>query len=183
MFAAIIRIITGVQARWVDGAEPVKELLSYRDSVEIWPSALVRRGEIPRKKLEPAQLPAALPADCSRVVAIREESFITAATVVGLPRRSVIFRHVLPNTMGPIVVQVVMQAGVVLTVEASLSFIGLGTQAPQPSWGNIIRDGLDNLFGSPWPIISAGLAITIVTLAINLIGDGVRDVLDPETRA
>jgi peptide/nickel transport system permease protein len=69
-----------------------------------------------------------------------------------------------------------------IRLEATLSFLGLGTQAPEPSWGNIIRDGLNNLFGSSWPIITAGAAITITVLAFNLIGDAVRDVLDPETR-
>ena len=70
-----------------------------------------------------------------------------------------------------------------IRLEPTLSFLGLGTQAPQPSWGNIIRDGLANLFGSHWPIGSAGAAITITVLAFNLIGDAVRDVLDPELRA
>ena len=70
-----------------------------------------------------------------------------------------------------------------IRLEASLSFLGIGTQPPNPSWGNIIRDGLNNLFGSPWPIIGAGFAITCVVLAFNLFGDAVRDVLDPETCA
>ena len=67
-------------------------------------------------------------------------------------------------------------------LEATLSFLGLGTQPPKASWGNIIRDGLNNLFGSSWPIITAGAAITITVLAFNLIGDAVRDILDPEAR-
>ncbi len=63
----------------------------------------------------------------------------------------------------------------------SLSFLGIGTRAPNPSWGNIIRDGLNSLFGSPWPIIGAGIAITLVVLAFNLVGDAIRDALDPST--
>ena len=70
-----------------------------------------------------------------------------------------------------------------IRLEASLSFLGIGTQPPKPSWGNIIRDGLEQLFGSPWPIIGAGFAITLIVLAFNMFGDAVRDVLDPETRA
>ena len=66
-----------------------------------------------------------------------------------------------------------------IRLEASLSFLGIGTQPPNPSWGNIIRDGLGNLFGSPWPIIGAGFAITLVVLAFNVLGDAVRDMLDP----
>jgi peptide/nickel transport system permease protein len=67
-----------------------------------------------------------------------------------------------------------------IRLEAALSFLGIGTQPPQASWGNIIRDGLSNVFGSPWSIIGAGLAITVVVLAFNVIGDSVRDALDPE---
>ena len=70
-----------------------------------------------------------------------------------------------------------------IRLEATLSFLGLGTQPPAPSWGNIIRDGLNNVFGSPWPIVAAGLGITLVVLSFNIIGDSVRDVLDPETNA
>jgi peptide/nickel transport system permease protein len=70
-----------------------------------------------------------------------------------------------------------------IRLEATLSFLGLGTQAPAPSWGNIIRDGLNNLFGSPWPIIAAGIAITVTVLAFNLLGDAVRDLLDVEIDA
>ena len=115
-------------------------------------------------------------------LSIRNEPYIEASIVSGLGHAMIIFRHLIPNIVGPIIVVLTLEVASAIRLEATLSFIGLGTQAPQPSWGNIFRDGLDNLFGSPWPIISAGLAITIVTLAINLIGDGVRDVLDPETR-
>ena len=73
-------------------------------------------------------------------------------------------------------------SSVVIITEASLSFLGIGTQPPNPSWGNIIRDALGNIFGSPWPIIGAGAAITIVVLAFNILGDALRDLLDPEGR-
>lgn len=75
-----------------------------------------------------------------------------------------------------------LEIATAIRIEATLSFIGLGTQAPKASWGNIIHDGLNSLFGSPWPIISVGLAITITTLAVSLIGDKVRDLLDPDLR-
>jgi peptide/nickel transport system permease protein len=115
-------------------------------------------------------------------LAIRNEPFIEASIVSGLGHARLIFRHLVPNIVGPIIVVLTLEVASAIRIEATLSFIGLGTQPPQPSWGNIIRDGLDNLFGSAWPIISAGLAITVVALAINLIGDAIRDVLDPETR-
>ena len=115
-------------------------------------------------------------------LSMRNEPFVEAAIACGVRHPRIILRHILPNVSGSIVVVLTLWIATAIRLEATLSFLGLGTQAPQPSWGNIIRDGLANLFGSPWPIISAGAAITITVLAFNLIGDAVRDVLDPELR-
>ena len=92
---------------------------------------------------------------------------------------TILFRHILPNIFAPILALMTIWVASAIRLEATLSFLGIGTRPPQPSWGNIIRDGLDNLFGSPWPIIGAGLAITAVILAFNLVGDAFRDWLDP----
>ena len=100
---------------------------------------------------------------------------------IGVRTPVIIFRHIVPNIMAPIVVLMTLWVASAIRLEASLSFLGLGTQPPNPSWGNIIRDGLANLFGSPWPIIGAGAAITLVVLSFNLVGDAVRDALDPAT--
>jgi peptide/nickel transport system permease protein len=110
------------------------------------------------------------------------EPFVEAAVASGLTHKRILLRHILPNIAGPIVVVLTLWIATAIRLEATLSFLGLGTQAPKPSWGNIIRDGLDNLFGSPWPIVSAGAAITVTALAFSLIGDAVRDALDPELR-
>jgi peptide/nickel transport system permease protein len=115
-------------------------------------------------------------------MSLRSAPFVEAAIAAGLSHRLILVRHVLPNIMGPIVVVLTLWIATAIRLEATLSFLGLGTRPPQPSWGNIIRDGLNNMFGSPWPIIAAGLAITLTVLALNMIGDAVRDVLDPETR-
>ncbi|WP_262268877.1 ABC transporter permease [Microvirga yunnanensis] len=114
-------------------------------------------------------------------LAVKQESYIEAAVAVGVSTPVIIFRHIVPNIAAPIVVLMTLWVASAIRLEASLSFLGIGTQAPNPSWGNIIRDGLNNLFGSPWPIISAGFAITCVVLSFNLMGDAVRDMLDPET--
>jgi peptide/nickel transport system permease protein len=115
-------------------------------------------------------------------LSVRSEPYIEAAVAAGVRHPTIIARHVLPNIAGPVVVVLTLWIATAIRLEATLSFLGLGTQAPNPSWGNIIRDGLANLFGSPWPIVSAGLAITLTVLAFNLIGDAVRDSLDPGTR-
>jgi peptide/nickel transport system permease protein len=117
----------------------------------------------------------------SSTLAVRQEAYIEAAVAVGLGTPKIILRHVLPNISAPIVVLSTLWVASAIRLEASLSFLGLGTQPPNPSWGNIIRDGLGNIFGSPWPIIGAGLAITIVVLAFNVLGDALRDLLDPDT--
>jgi peptide/nickel transport system permease protein len=115
-------------------------------------------------------------------LSVRTEPFVDAAVASGVRHPRIIARHIFPNVAGPIVVVLTLWVATAIRLEATLSFLGLGTQAPQPSWGNIIRDGLNNLFGSAWPIVSAGLAITVTVLAFNLLGDAVRDVLDPELR-
>jgi peptide/nickel transport system permease protein len=114
-------------------------------------------------------------------LAVKQEPYVEAAFAAGVRAPVIVLRHVVPNIAAPIVVLVTLWTASAIRLEASLSFLGMGTQAPNPSWGNIIRDGLNSLFGSPWPIIGAGFAITCVVLAFNLFGDAVRDVLDPET--
>jgi len=117
----------------------------------------------------------------AQTLAVKQEPYVEAAVSLGVRTPAIIFRHVLPNIMAPIVVLMMLWVASAIRLEASLSFLGIGTQAPNPSWGNIIRDGLNNIFGSPWPIIGAGAAITLVVLSFNLVGDAVRDALDPST--
>jgi peptide/nickel transport system permease protein len=113
-------------------------------------------------------------------LAVKEEPYVEAAIAVGVRTPVIILRHIVPNIFPSVLVLLTLWTASAIRLEASLSFLGLGTQPPNPSWGNIIRDGLNNLFGSPWPIVGAGVAITIAVLAFNLIGDAVRDELDPE---
>jgi peptide/nickel transport system permease protein len=113
-------------------------------------------------------------------LAVKQEPYVEAAIAVGVRTPVIILRHIIPNIGPSVLVLLTLWTASAIRLEASLSFLGIGTQPPNPSWGNIIRDGLNNLFGSPWPIVGAGIAITIAVLAFNLIGDAVRDELDPE---
>jgi peptide/nickel transport system permease protein len=117
----------------------------------------------------------------AQTLSVKQEPYVEAAVAVGVRTPVIILRHIIPNIMAPIVALMTLWVASAIRLEASLSFLGIGTQAPNPSWGNIIRDGLNSLFGSPWPIIGAGAAITLVVLAFNLVGDAVRDALDPST--
>lgn len=113
-------------------------------------------------------------------LSVKREPYVEAAIAVGVRTPMIIFRHVVPNIAAPIVVLMTLWVASAIRLEATLSFLGLGTQPPYPSWGNIIRDGLNNVFGSPWPIVAAGCAITFVVLSFNTIGNSARDVLDPD---
>ncbi len=114
-------------------------------------------------------------------MAVKQEPYVEAAVAAGVSTPLIIFRHIVPNIAAPIVVLMALWSASSIRIEATLSFLGIGTQPPNPSWGNIIRDGLSNMFATQWPIAAGGLAITIVVLAISIIGDSVRDFLDPET--
>jgi peptide/nickel transport system permease protein len=113
---------------------------------------------------------------------VRREPYVEASYAAGQRPLRIIAKHVLPNISGSIAVVSTMWVATAIRIEATLSFIGLGVQPPDPSWGNIIRDGLTNLLGSPAPVIAAGGALTLCVLAFNLVGDAVRDALDPEYR-
>ncbi|MGV8988532.1 MAG: ABC transporter permease [Cypionkella sp.] len=113
-------------------------------------------------------------------LSVKQEPYVEAAIAAGVRTPVIIFRHVIPNILAPIVVLMTLWSASSIRIEATLSFLGIGTQPPNPSWGNIIRDGLTNMFATQWPIIAGGLAITIIVLAISILGDSVRDVLDPE---
>lgn len=117
----------------------------------------------------------------AQTLAVKQEPFVEAAIAMGVRAPVIIARHIVPNIMAPIVALMTLWVASAIRIEASLSFLGLGTQAPHPSWGNITRDGLASLFSTPWPIIGAGAAITLVVLSFNLVGDAVRDALDPAT--
>jgi peptide/nickel transport system permease protein len=113
------------------------------------------------------------------VVSLREENFVAAAIADGAPDRSVIFRHILPNTMNVLLVQATVILPFAILSEATLSFLGLGVQPPTPSWGVMLTAAQPYLATASWLAIAPGLAILVTTLSFNLLGDGLRDVLDP----
>jgi len=116
------------------------------------------------------------------VLSLREREFIQAAKVLGMSDRRIIMRHIIPNTLAPVIVYATLGIGNTILVEASLSFLGLGVQPPTPSWGNMINDGRDSLLTAWWISTFPGLAIVLTVTAFNLLGDGLRDALDPRLR-
>jgi peptide/nickel transport system permease protein len=118
----------------------------------------------------------------AQTVSLRERSFIEAARGMGVDNRTIILRHILPNVMTPVLVQGTMDIGSAILTGAAMSFIGLGTQPPTPDWGKMVATGRIYFMNQPWFATYPGLAIFLVTLAFNLLGDTLRDVADPRTR-
>ena len=115
----------------------------------------------------------------AEVLRLREEAYVRAAEALGARRRRIIFRHLLPNVIGPLLVTATLAVGDVILLEAGLSFLGLGIQPPLPSWGGMILDSKEVLVSAPWAGIFPGLAIVITVLSANLFGDALRDAVDP----
>jgi ABC-type dipeptide/oligopeptide/nickel transport system permease subunit len=116
------------------------------------------------------------------VLVERGKEYVEAARVIGASAPRVVLRHVFPNVLSPLTIQATITLSQAILLEASLSFLGLGTQPPFPSWGTMLYEGREFLETAPWWSIFPGAAIMLTVLAFNLLGDGIRDVLDPRSR-
>ncbi len=110
---------------------------------------------------------------------LKERDFVDAARAIGVSNKRLIFRHILPNALSPVLVSATFGVAGAILVESGLSFLGLGVQPPDPSWGNILTSGKDNIEVAWWLSVYPGLAILITVLSYNLVGEGLRDALDP----
>jgi peptide/nickel transport system permease protein len=116
------------------------------------------------------------------VLSLREREFVLAATALGYSKRRIILRHLIPNALAPVIVAATLGIGHTIVLEAGLSFLGLGVQPPTPSWGTMVADGRNVLLNAWWLSTFPGLAIVLTVLSFNLVGDGLRDALDPRLR-
>ncbi len=115
-------------------------------------------------------------------VALKQREFVIAARAVGARGPRIVWRYILPNFASPLLVQTTISLSAALLAEASLSYLGLGVQPPYPAWGRMLREAQGSFELSPWPALSPGLMLALAVLGLNLIGDGIRDVLDPTFR-
>jgi len=115
----------------------------------------------------------------AQVLAVKVEDFVEAARAVGNPHWRIAIRHVLPNVVPPLIVQATLAIAAAVIAEASLSFLGLGQQPPAPSWGSMLNTAKNYIEQAPWMAIWPGLSIFVLVLSFNLLGDGLRDALDP----
>jgi peptide/nickel transport system permease protein len=118
----------------------------------------------------------------SRVLSVREEEFVIAAEAVGQRPFHILFRHVLPNSLGPVLVLASLSVATAISAESALSFLGVGIQPPQASWGTMLADGRNYILNATWIATFPGLFLSLTILGYNLLGDGLRDALDPRTR-
>ncbi|UII56655.1 ABC transporter permease [Cytobacillus spongiae] len=118
----------------------------------------------------------------SKVLSVKEEEYIMAAKAIGMKNRRILFQHVLPNSMAPIIVQGTLAIATAIIEAAALGFLGLGAAAPNPEWGKMLADSKSFLIQAPWTMIFPGIAIMLTVLGFNLMGDGLRDALDPRMK-
>jgi oligopeptide transport system permease protein len=125
--------------------------------------------------------------DMARIVrgqtlSIKRKEYIEAAHASGVSSWRIITRHIIPNCLGPVVVYMTLTVPVVILTESFISFLGMGVQEPQSSWGTLVAEGADNLEIAPWQVLGPGAVLAITLLALNFVGDGLRDALDPKDR-
>jgi len=115
-------------------------------------------------------------------LSLREQDFVAAARALGLSDMRIIFRHIMPNAVAPVLVSATLGIASAMLTEAGLSFLGFGVPPPHATWGNILSDGKDFIFDAPWLTFAPGIVILVVVLAFNLFGEGLRDILNPKLR-
>ncbi len=187
VFGTLLGIIAGYYGRWVD-------MLISRifDILLAFPSILLAIAIV---AILGASLQNALIAIAiinipifgrlvrSKVISLREEEYIMAAKAQGMKNGRIILHHILPNSIAPIIVQSTLGFGTAILEAAALGFLGLGAQPPRPEWGQMLADSRDFLTLAPWTLVVPGVCIMLVVLGFNLMGDGLRDALDPKMKS
>lgn len=186
LLGSLIGLLAAFYGRWVDTA-----LMRFVDVLFALPAlvlAIVVAGLLGPSRTNAmlaigiAYAPAFARVVRSAALSVMTQPYVEAARALGTSSATTIRRHLLPNVMAPLVVMASTYLGTAILAEASLSFLGLGTQPPQPSWGGMLSSARTYMLVSPWVAIFPGLAIMVVVLGVNLLGDALRDGLDPRLR-
>lgn len=117
-----------------------------------------------------------------QILSLKNQEFVMAAKATGVSTTAIIFRHLVPNALGPVIVYATLTVPSVMLTEAFLSFLGIGVQAPFASWGSLAADGIKNIAVYPWQLLFPGITMALTLFSLNFLGDGLRDALDPQTR-
>nr|WP_169749108.1 ABC transporter permease [Ornithinibacillus californiensis] len=186
VFGTLLGIIAGYYGRWIDMI-----ISRIFDILLAFPSILLAIAivAILGSSLENALIAIAIVnipifgrLIRSKVVSLREEEFIMAARAQGMKNGRIIIHHILPNSVAPIIVQATLSFGTAILEAAALGFLGLGAQPPTPEWGAMLAGSRDFIQLAPWTLIFPGVSIMLVVLGFNLVGDGLRDALDPKMK-
>lgn len=189
IMSAALGALVGVCAAWFRKIDSL--LMRIMDALLAFPAILLAIGVSavlgPHFSSVIIALTSAYIPRCARIVrasalVLREQDYVDAARIAGASSARIILRHLLPNCLAPLLVTMTFVFAYAILAEATLSFLGIGTPPPHPSWGNIVAQGRDYSVEAWWIMLFPGLAISISALAINLMGDGLRDVLDPRLK-
>lgn len=186
MIGAILGVGAGMAGGWLD-----RSVIVFFDIISAYPAVILAMGLIALYGTGFTNLlmvvtilfiPQFGRMARAQTLSLRHQPFIDAERVLGLPRHKLIWRHFLPNVLGPLIVLASMNVPVVITIEAGLSFVGLGVQPPQASLGSLIRDGYVFLNQSWWPTVGSAITLALATLGSTLFGEALRDATDPKLR-
>jgi peptide/nickel transport system permease protein len=184
----LIGLTSGYLGGWIDLA--AQRLIDILQSLPLLVMALLMTASLgPSLKNTIIAISIALIPSSARVVrsttlSLREQPFVESAKAIGMSEVRIAFRHVLPNTLAPLIVLGTAQLGATILIEATLSFLGLGVPEPHPSWGRMLSESAaEYVRTAPWLVIFPGLAISLVVFGTNLFGDALRDLLDPRQRS
>jgi peptide/nickel transport system permease protein len=184
----LIGLTSGYLGGWVDLA--AQRLIDILQSLPLLVMALLMTASLgPSLRNTIIAISIALIPSSARVVrantlSLREQPFVESAKAIGMSEFRIAFRHVLPNTLAPLIVLATAQLGATILIEATLSFLGLGVPEPHPSWGRMLSESAaEYVRTAPWLVIFPGLAISLVVFGTNLFGDALRDILDPRQRS
>jgi peptide/nickel transport system permease protein len=179
-------LIAGYGPRWLDNA-----LMLLFDSVRSFPTVMFALAVVTLfgPSLETimiivivTQIPIYGRMVRSQTLALRDAEFILAERALGAGFFRIIGMHILPNVVGPLLILASMDIPFVITIEAGLSFLGMGVRPPTPSWGTILNDGYSYIYNTPWPVIAGGIPVILTTLGFTFLGESLRDVFDPKLR-
>jgi peptide/nickel transport system permease protein len=184
----LIGLTSGYLGGWIDLA--AQRLIDILQSLPLLVMALLMTASLgPSLRNTIIAISIALIPSSARVVrsttlSLREQPFVESAKAIGMSEVRIAFRHVLPNTLAPLIVLATAQLGATILIEATLSFLGLGVPEPHPSWGRMLSESAaEYVRTAPWLVIFPGLAISLVVFGTNLLGDALRDLLDPRQRS